>query len=1007
MLPKEVWLVARLASRLDELARSLRAAFSLGASCRVILIDGDSHNLLHLHEVDFATAISEEEILEIIRKMVSASQASDGLSTAIQRLVEESGTDGSASVLFLDEAAEEDWSWTAPQPAGPAAVCLGVHEDFEAEVLAIRRAVAAVGSVRSAQLGPVALHSSACLHLLSSVRHGAALPPLPAVRPVNVQHSSAPRFTSARHVRRALPRRQPLRFLWRLESHPLESASSRAEVHQAIVAACLVSKSVYDERDTKLLLAWHESSGTVDRSLLGLSKVKLIPSESQVLDALQLKMSRGTESLENGLQDLMEDVGRCCFAAPVVVQVTPSPNCWEWPEWKTQASWPTDPPIFLCINWPDALPGLGMATSLCTPVGSVAKIILTLQHWHNLGVLPATLTPRPSLPTRGEKELAEDLINLSPQPGKDVLLPTLVPFKCRVIGRVRMGHVLFAECGNAKVMCKEQRLGAAFHVVVNELRVGDTLYCIGYPGFEYNCEAVIFAHQILFIEPSNLPTNEEEVLFQDEDLLVLAKPAGKLAWEDSRHRHERGTALKVEADQLLLAPEVDVSGPAVYAMKPSVRTVGGTVDYAVLVAGVPAVSTVSAALRPARGKLKEDAETQLEVLWQSEDCSLLRATVKTTEVKSQVCRHLHILGCPVWGDRRYGNRRANLRARAIFGLARPWCHLMRLELFGGWGGIICESSPPQELMRVLSAVGCRWRFPEAAVRVVPPMLDFRTLEHGLSLAYYVVPPCVGLCTDGGHLQELGTFLEGFEKIFVIASGSGSPRAIEVMAAALRVMKAQSKVTELWFVVEGTQAAQVEDLSKSSIPYHAGLWGLARCARREQREHFVGCLEVGCSSGRAACAAGIWRRLRIASASQEDGREHELLVRRSMQGAEESGSDEEDVERHVARLEQTTPKAFGVWPPPIFPSHSWFAISGGCGALGLATGAWLVNQGVQHVALLSRSGKCQDGEAAKDLQELYSGNVRVLMQRCDVSSQDAVKSAAEAMKALDGIPVKGQ
>ena len=40
-------------------------------------------------------------------------------------------------------------------------------------------------------------------------------------------------------------------------------------------------------------------------------------------------------------------------------------------------------------------------------------------------------------------------------------------------------------------------------------------------------------------------------------------------------------------------------------------------------------------------------------------------------------------------------------------------------------------------LEVLSAVGCRWRFPEAAVRVVPPMLDFRTLEHGLSLAYYV------------------------------------------------------------------------------------------------------------------------------------------------------------------------------------------------------------------------------------------------------------------------------
>ena len=50
-------------------------------------------------------------------------------------------------------------------------------------------------------------------------------------------------------------------------------------------------------------------------------------------------------------------------------------------------------------------------------VGSAAKIILTLQHWHNLGVLPATVTPRASLPTRGGEELAEDLRKLSPEPG--------------------------------------------------------------------------------------------------------------------------------------------------------------------------------------------------------------------------------------------------------------------------------------------------------------------------------------------------------------------------------------------------------------------------------------------------------------------------------------------------------------------------------------------------------------------------------------------------------------
>lgn len=95
--------------------------------------------------------------------------------------------------------------------------------------------------------------------------------------------------------------------------------------------------------------------------------------------------------------------------------------------------------------------------------------------------------------------------------GKDVRLDTLVPFQSRVIGRVRMGHVLFAECGNAKVMCKEQRLGAAFHVVANELHVGDTLYCLGYPGFEYKGEAVIFAQQILAIEPGVSSDENSEV----------------------------------------------------------------------------------------------------------------------------------------------------------------------------------------------------------------------------------------------------------------------------------------------------------------------------------------------------------------------------------------------------------------------------------------------------------------------------------------------------------------
>lgn len=142
--------------------------------------------------------------------------------------------------------------------------------------------------------------------------------------------------------------------------------------------------------------------------------------------------------------------------------------------------------------------------------GSPAKIIVTLQHWHNLGVLPATVTPRPALPSRSEEELEKDLARLVPQPGKDVHLNAPVSFKGRVIGRVRMGHVLFAECGKAKVMCKEQRLQSSFHVAINELRVGDTLYCTGYPGFEYKCEPVIFATELLAIEPGSEQRESEQ-----------------------------------------------------------------------------------------------------------------------------------------------------------------------------------------------------------------------------------------------------------------------------------------------------------------------------------------------------------------------------------------------------------------------------------------------------------------------------------------------------------------
>eukprot|EP00930_Biecheleria_cincta_P106003 TRINITY_DN9919_c0_g1_i1.p1 TRINITY_DN9919_c0_g1~~TRINITY_DN9919_c0_g1_i1.p1 ORF type:complete len:1128 (+),score=242.49 TRINITY_DN9919_c0_g1_i1:258-3386(+) len=276
-----------------------------------------------------------------------------------------------------------------------------------------------------------------------------------------------------------------------------------------------------------------------------------------------------------------------------------------------------------------------------------------------------------------------------------------------------------------------------------------------------------------------------------------------------------------------------------------------------------------------------------------------------------------------------------------------------------------------------------------------------------------------VCTD-----TLPQSLLGFSKVVLVASGDGSPRAIELLEAAIELLKGawelqatRGEAPEIWFALQGTQAAQADDLARSGVPYHAGLWGLARCARREQRQPLViGCIDVGASSGCESSAQSILQRL-MAARSREDLDEPascELLSRSSRLGGkagddDDDDDDDDDLERHVARLIETVPKARGLWPPSGLPCDGWCLVSGGFGGLGLASAVWLAEQGVSHLALLSRSGRPQkeDGAEAELLAKLSAQEgLQLALRACDVAAEGAVEECVVALKGIASVGIKG-
>eukprot|EP00667_Euglena_gracilis_P000082 EG_transcript_82 len=174
------------------------------------------------------------------------------------------------------------------------------------------------------------------------------------------------------------------------------------------------------------------------------------------------------------------------------------------------------------------------------------------------------------------------------------------------------------------------------------------------------------------------------------------------------------------------------------------------------------------------------------------------------------------------------------------------------------------------------------------------------------------------------------------------------------------------------------------------PPHAGLWGLARCARAEYPPLGWGCLDLG----------------------PEEEEDVETVARAIVSGMTlescQGDFEPESAVRHgrhfVARL----------FPAEIAPQDgplpvrgdATYVITGGLGGLGLVTAQWLAQQGAGHLLLVSRSGAVPDGLQAEWQKLAGSAGTTVHIVKCDVGDEAAVQTrlteAAAGLPAVRGV-----
>jgi len=221
--------------------------------------------------------------------------------------------------------------------------------------------------------------------------------------------------------------------------------------------------------------------------------------------------------------------------------------------------------------------------------------------------------------------------------------------------------------------------------------------------------------------------------------------------------------------------------------------------------------------------------------------------------------------------------------------------------------------------------------------------------------------------EGDFAEKLASLPAWRGVIHAVSLGASDPLAEAPLRSALALAQALvARPAPLFFLTCDTMAAAAGDEVAGFGA--AGLWGFARTLAQEHPELHPRCIDFSANVNAALLAAELLRP------SDDD----QIALR--------------DARRFVARLRhRATPAAAG--QGRVTPDGTYLIV-GGLGGLGVPFARWLIERGVRHLVLASRSAP--NDEAKRALADLTATGAEVRVEQMDVSS------AVDVARVLAGI-----